>query len=161
MKNKKGIVVDAIFLIVVVFMFAFMAVIGYLVMSKFNDSMQGDKQAPDLAKSMSQKFTSRYVALFDYGFLTLLVLLFVVTLVSGMMFETHPAFYVISFLLMVFLVIVMAVFGNTFYDFRNNSNIAPYASQFVIIPFVMDHFVAILVVLLMVISVVTYARMQN
>jgi len=160
MNYRRGTIIDSVFYVVIVFAVAILAIIGYKVFSAVNDHIQGLDTIPDVGKEVSQSFANKYVTIFDYGFLMVLVFLFLATVVAGALVDTHPFLFFLSSFLTLIVIVLAAIFANTFDEFRNQSAISSYASQFVIIPFVFEHFVPIITVFLMTVAGITYMRMR-
>ena len=161
MKYCKGTVVDSIFYVVIVFAVGIMAVLGYKIFDNVNTHLQGMDEIPDVGKEVSQSFNDKYVNIFDYGFLFVLVMLFLATVVAGALVDTHPFLFYLSAFLTLFVIVLAAIFANAFSDFSAQSEVANYVSQFTIIPFVFDHFVLIITVFLMLVGGITYMRVRS
>lgn len=160
--NKEATIVDSVFYIVIVFVLAVAIVIGYRVADDINTHIQGvsDEQLPTASKEVVSGFNDRYAAVFDYGFLIVFIFLLIATIVTGMMFDTHPALYFVSAFLLFILIILGAIFANTFEEFTATDQLATMdiENNLPIIYFFMTHFVAILVVFLFLVMGITYAR---
>ena len=159
--NRKASIVDSIFMVVILFAVAISFVLGYKIYDTMNTHIQGADTIPDSGKAVSQNFYDSYVTIFDYGFLFILIILFLATVVLGAMVDTHPVLYFISAFLTLIVIILAAIFANTYDEFRDTSSISAYASQFVIIGFVMEHFVSIITVFILVVAGITYMRVRS
>lgn len=160
MRTKKGSVVDTIFYVVVIFLLSLLTILGYRVLTDVNDNLQGQDAIPDAAKSRLQGFSDNYATLFDYAFLTVVIFLFIAVLLSGMLVDVHPAVYFIAVFLLFFVLTVAAIFGNAYVEFEENTALSDYAADFTIIPFVLHHFVEIIIVFGFAIAIITYARVR-
>jgi len=64
-------------------------------------------------------------------------------------------------MLYVFLVILSAIFGNTFYTFSVDAEILAYADSFTIIPFVMNNYVWVMLFIGFTVGVSMYAKVRG
>ena len=136
---------------------AFFFIIGWMAFSKVNSELQTSgfsQQGKDILTNTS----NRYVDLFDGLFLTVFVLLWVVTLFLAYQIDANPIFFPITLFVFAVLVILAAVFGNTFYTFSENAQIQEYAADFTVIPFVMNNFVTTMVIIGFSVAAVMYAK---
>jgi hypothetical protein len=108
-----------------------------------------------------QDFKNRYVAVFDWGFMFVLIGLFLALLIGSALFDTYPFVFYISAFLLVFVVLLAAIFGNAFDEVANSADISASYAEFTIIPYVMQHFVQIIIVLLFIVAAVTYVRLNQ
>ena len=157
---RKGSIGDSIFFVLAIFFFAVLVIFGKLVMENVNNELQDVDEIPDDAKTRLDSLDSNYATIFDYAFLIVVVLLYIATIVAGLMVDTHPAIFFAAAFLLIFVLVASAILANTFVEIEESAEISVYADQFTIVPFFMHHFVEILVVMLFSIAIVTYARTQ-
>ena len=156
--NKKGSIGDVFFISVFIFLLAIVFVVGWVIHSKVNDEFQNNPSIVDQGKTMMQNSTDDYISLFDGIFLTIIVGLWIGTIILAFQIDIHPVFFVLTIIVFAILVILTALFGNAFYTFANNANIVSYADDFTIIPFVMNNFVTVMIVLGFSVALVMYAK---
>ena len=155
--NKKGSYGDLFYILMVVVVCAFFFVIGWVMFSKVNDEFQVKGLSTE-GKEIMQTSTDRYVETFDGLFLTIFVTLYIAAVILAWNIDASPVFFFLSLVVFGVLVLLAAVFGNSFYIFSINENIATYANDFTIIPLVMNYFVQIFVVLGFGLAGVMYAK---
>lgn len=158
--DRKGTVADSVYLVITLFAVAMMIVLGYKVFDSANDHLQDTDNIPQSGKDVSQNFYDSYVTVFDYGFLTILVFLFLATVILGAMVNTSPILFFLSTFLTLTVIVLAAIFANAYDEFQSTSQMSVYAAQFTIIPFVMQHFVVIISVFLLVVAGITYMRVR-
>ena len=156
--NKKGSFGDMFYILMVLVVCAFVFVIGWVLHSKVNTAFQASSDIAATGKTMMQSGVDRYVKTFDNLFLTIGVAMYLGALILAWQVDTSPVFFFLSIIVFAVLVILAAVYGNAFYTFSQNANISTYASDFTIIPLVMNNFVEIMVVLAFGLAGVMYAK---
>lgn len=173
MRNKRGSFEDVFFLVFIAFVSALLFIIGYIMISKVNVHIQGnfpdtitnqrDGSTMDATagKDIVNDLKGDYVALFDGLFVTIIVLLWLVAVVLAFQIPTHPVFFFLSIFVYVFLIIVCALFGNAFYDFATASEVVSYVNDFTIIPFVLNNFVRVMLVIGFSIGLIMYSRVTQ
>jgi len=54
-------------------------------------------------------------------------------IISAAMIRTHPVYFASSIVLLIFLVMMSAIFANVYYEIASNSVIAPFASEYTLL----------------------------
>lgn len=159
--RRKGSISDTFFIAIMLFITAITFVVGWMMMSKVNIEFQATDNIAQVGKDIVSDTTSRYVSWFDGIYLTVLVLLWIVTLVLASKINVHPVFFMFTILIYGILVIITAALGNAFYTFASNAQITEYADAFTFIPFIMNNFVATMVILGFSVAIVMYAKVRG
>jgi hypothetical protein len=158
--NKTGSFFDILYIGVFVFVVAIMVTVGWMIQSRINTEWQAKTELGTTSQEIMQSTTTRYVALWDGVFLTIFVGLYLGSLILAYNVDINPIFFFLSLLIMGVIVVVMAILGNSWYAFANNSEMSGYIDDFVIIPYVMANYVKILVVMAFGLAGVMYAKTQ-
>jgi len=145
--NKKGSLFDMLHIAVFMFTLAIFIIIGTLFYFKANEAIHSAPGFSQQGLDMMDRTQARYVNWFDYLFLTVFVGVYLLSVTLAFQIDVHPIFFPLSLIFFIVLVIVSAIIGNAFYEFASNSMIAPYASEYTIIPFIMTNFVKIIIVM--------------
>jgi len=162
MFGRRGTAADSIFYVVLIFLFAVVIIVGYKVSDGINDAIQEQDRIPASGKGYVDSFHNRYANIFDYGFLIIVVFLWIATIVSGMLFETHPALYFVAAFMLFIVLLLAMVFGNVYAELEATESLAAYNvdDEFPIIHFLMQHFAQTMAVFLFTVAAITYARMR-
>jgi hypothetical protein len=160
LKNKKGSWVDVFFICAIMFGIAIVILIGWKVMSDVNDEFQ-TKLTHSEARTIMQDNTGRYVNLFDGIFLFVFFGSFIAVIIGSLFLDTHPAFFAISLILLVIICFVVAVFANAYSELEVNPELSSFASDFTYIPFIMEHFVQIVIFMVCAISIALYSKSRT
>jgi flagellar basal body-associated protein FliL len=156
--NKKGSIVDIFYIVLVMFIISIVFVIGWVIFSRVNTEFQSHSDLSTEGKAIMQSSTDKYVRTFDNLFLTVGIALYIGAMILAWNVDISPVFFFLSIVIFAVLVILAGVYGNAFYTFSENAQITTYASDFNIIPLVMNNFVEIFVVLGFGLAGVMYAK---
>lgn len=139
--KKKGSIVDGIFLTVIFFIFSIVIVTGFIVLNSINTEIQNTAGIPDIAKDELQKQNDRYVPLWDGIFITLYIFVNFIAVLGVFFLDIHPIFSIFIFLMVIVVPFIAGTLTEVYIEFANSNDIAPFESQFVIIPFVMNNYI--------------------
>ena len=156
-RNRRGSWIDILFIIAIMFAITLTFTIGWMMMSKVNTEFQAKLDSTE-AKTLIQTNTDRYTGLFDGIFLFVFFGTWIATLIGALFIDTHPAFFFISIILLVIACVIGAALANGYADFAANTSISDYADDFTYIPFIMQHYVQIIIFMVCSISVALYAK---
>ena len=159
-RNKKGSIGDVFYIGILLFVISIFFVLSWLVFGKINTAIQGQPDFSEQGKAIINNNTGQFPKLFDGVFLTILVGLWIATMILAWQIDTHPVFYVLTIIAAIALVIVTAVLGNTYTTMMADVQVSEFADDFTIIPFVMRNFVKIMLGMLFSVAVVMYAKSQ-
>jgi len=143
--NKKGTVLDLIMIVVVLFVFIIMTIVGNLVLNDVNTDIQADDSFNSDTKETVTDLKESYPVFGDGLFLFIFVLMWIVTLALSFMIDTHPIFFVLSIIALIFIILVGAIISNSFESFTEDSDIAAVTVNYPKTVFVFDHLVEFLV----------------
>ena len=156
--NKSGSMLDMTMILVSLFLFAFVTVMMYNVYGQFTDNVN---QMEAFNNTYAQHVESQTEATFttlDFVYAFLLILFTVLAVVSAFAIRTHPIFFVVSIVMLVILVIIGAIMANVYSDLESEQGTYLDDSNFNIIPFVMQHFPTLLLVVGALLSVAMFAK---
>lgn len=158
--NKKGTSLDFIFIVVFICIIALMIFLGKMLFDNLNTEIQSSNTLTNSSKTLIQEQNNRYVGIFDYGFLMLLVGWYIVFLVSAYFLDTSPVFFVLALIFTIIGFVLAGMMNNVFFDISSSSAFVSTANQFVIIPYVFDHLLPILVFFSISFMVIMYAKFK-
>jgi len=159
-KNKKGSMLDLFFIVSIMFAFAIIILVGWLVMSNVNDKFQ-TKLDGDVAKTTIQESTNRYVDIFDGIFLFVFFGSFIGVIIGSLFLDTHPAFFIVSIIILIILCILVAIFANAYGEIASADKIRDFGDDFTFIPFIMQYFVQIIIVMFCSVSIALYSKSRS
>ena len=160
-KNKKGnAIVDGATILVVIFVLAILGFVGYIVLFDVNADIQADDDISTEGKVAVQKVTTNYPDIMDKGFLFAFVLFWILLLVASYMVDSHPIFFVIALILMIFVIYIGAELSNAFEEISEDDEFGTHADSFPITVWIMNHLVLEIIGILFSIGIVLYGKLQ-
>ncbi len=158
--NKRGSLVDIVFISVFVFAFSITCLIGYSILQMYNEQVS-DTDISEQGKNMTRDAQASYGAVFDGLITFILVGLSVALMVSVMMIKTHPGFLWISLFLLIIFGVLFFVLQESWKDisetdtFSVNTNAT---ASFPITDYIMNNFLSIFIVIAIVAIIIMYAK---
>src|SRR3972149_4131148 len=90
--NKKGSADDLLIIIMVLFAFAVITLIGYVFISRFNDQIQANPNMPNASKDAVDRVENIFPQVIDKGFVFFAICLGLAALVLAALVRIHPFF---------------------------------------------------------------------
>lgn len=157
--NKKGnINIELLFLLLVVFIFVISTFTGRYILNELNDEAQIDTTLHNESKEVFSDMTNRYDGIMDNAFLLFFILIWVGMLIGASQIDTHPIFFVISIIVLIFLLIVAALIGNYYEELEAEDEFLNYGDSLPIIDYVMGHLVLFMLIIGSSIIIVLYGK---
>lgn len=160
-KNKKGnVFTDSMILIFVLFFLAMSSIIVYTVFDEMNTDMQNDDSLRAENKEIIGDLHARFPATFDNMWVIAFGLLWIFVLTASMFVEAHPVFFIVSALLLVFVIFIAAVFSNTYEEFSAEPDVQNFADAFPMTNFLMDRLPIVALLVGFSIALVLFGKSQ-
>ena len=157
--NKRGqTVFDLIMVLIVLFILGLTAVIGGFIMSELDDEIQNDSDMSATSKNVSATVEANYSTWFDNVFLTVLIFLWIMLIVSSFMIDAHPIFFIVTVLLLIVVFIVGMAVANSYTELTSDPDFSEYADNMTKTQFIFDNFLLILIVMGLTAAVSLYAK---
>lgn len=144
--RKGNVFLETMTWMIIITIFALVGIIGYNILGSLNDDIQNDSSFSTEAKTTSQNFTNNYPNIIDNGFMFLLVLIWIAIIVTSFFLDTHPIFFVISIILLPFILFVGATMANIYDEtiLQDSVNFPNAENDFAKINWVFEHILYIL-----------------
>ena len=156
--NKKAGVPDGLFYMVAIFATAIISIVGFLIFDELNNEFQSSSSITTQGKELMGQLHGKYVAIIDSAFLMIFVGILIGTIAGVWFIKTHPALFWIMIPIFAFIVFYAAIYANVFYNFTNSPKIIASASQFTIIPFIMNNYAFVMVGVVVLIAIALFAK---
>lgn len=157
-KKKAQTTMDLIFVLIFLVGFAIASVFGYKVFTDINNDIQSDTSMTNTSKEVVSHLHSRYPATLDSLFAVALVLFWIFTIVSSFLIDSHPIFFIVSFILLLFTFVAMALLSNAYQEIMQDAEISGSAASFPITGFFITHLVETAVVMGLSILLALYGK---
>lgn len=145
-KTKRGnIGGELITIVVILLLMGIIFGVGKIVTDLINPLIQDEPGMSQVGKDIASDWSDDYASDFDGVILTVAVILWIAALLSAFLIETHPAFYVLSLIILVFFCITVPHIANAYGDFISSSGIA-LEDEFPYTVFLMKHLLEYVIV---------------
>lgn len=159
--NKKGnAVLDGITIVVVMVALGIFLLFGNYIIDTLNTDIQAADDIGADAKGVVSTINSNYVSLFDNLFLFAFILLVIFILVSVFLIDTHPIFFIVSAILLIFVFVVAGLLANVYNDVATDSDLVTYSNNFTYMSWLMTHLLEVIIGLGFLISIVLFAKFK-
>lgn len=160
--NKKGnAVVDSITVIVIIFAFAVITVVGFKAFGELNDTIQQNDFLGNDSREISQDQYDNYPGLMDNLFFIAFILLCVFALVSSFMIDTHPIFFVFTIIMLIAVFVVAFFLANGYEDIMSTDMLSEEANEFTKINWIMTHLLELAIGLGFMVTLVLFIKYRQ
>lgn len=157
--NKKGnVILDSSFVAIVIVIFAVISILAYTIFGDLNTDIQSDTSLDELTQNTSGGLYNRFTATFDSGIVMALILFWILTLVATFMIDTHPAFFIVSVIILIFLFIACVMLGNSYEEMMQDADLSASATSFTMTHFILTHYLIFIVIMSMSILLMLYMK---
>ena len=120
-RNKKGQFSNVMAIILFLFAFTFMSIIGYVIYDSFIDEFTAEGYLTDPTAQKAEQGFRRGMNTFDYIVVLILVMMIISLAVTSIKIYTSPVFFVVWFLMSVFLGFVAYFYNYIFQELVGNA----------------------------------------
>jgi len=160
LNNKANAVVDTATIVAVVLIFIIVMVVGWMILSKTGTMMKLGITANSTADNILNLEMYKYPRIFDNIALFVFIGLFVIGIVASFMIDTHPIFFILTAIALVFVCIGAIYISNYYETFASSDGISSYAAAFVKTNFIMQHLLEEIIAMGFTIALVLYAKLR-
>jgi len=156
---KKGnVFLDSMTWIVIAFIMIVAIIFGKMIFTEVNSTVQADDYLSPENKARVDTLNTNYAGFFDGLFMFVLILLVIMVLVASFMIDAHPVFFIVSLILFFVIMFVGAMLSNGIQELGSDADISASYNQFPNIIFVVENFVAVVVIVGFFIMLALYAK---
>jgi len=124
-RHKKGFsVLNIIIFVIVLFSIALLIPIGQEIFDEMNQDIQNSPDINQDVKEQTDALYNRYSTFFDALFIFIFILMWIFILVASLMAQEHPVIFVVSLVLMLFIVYTGYEFSNFYNDYNTDDEIS-------------------------------------
>jgi len=109
--NKKGQVTQVLTLMLVIFVVGLTVILGKLILSSFYTAIESENTD---AMTTAQESVEAQYAVFDYGLVTLTIIMIIGLSITSFLIPTHPIFFGINVVGIFFLVFIGMILTNVY-----------------------------------------------
>ena len=155
-KNKRGQIQEIVFVIAILVVFALVAVVGNIVLTKFYGAM------PDGAgKELAAPIEQNYASLWDKLIVMAFILLNFGVLLGAIMIDVHPAFFWVAFIIWIMIGASVLVLNNAVDDILTSDALALTWSQYPFTNFILSNLLTIYLSFGAILLIIIYGKARN
>ena len=143
--NRKGQFGISQLIISIVFLFTFVVIVlfGYKTLNEVNADLQLEDDISTLTKTTVDDLNDRYPTAMDGLVIFILVLLWIFVMVIAFFSDTHPIFYALLFLIIIFLMIVGGILSNAWEEITDESEVSSLVTEFPMTDFILNNYLLV------------------
>ncbi len=158
----RNALLDSWVIIAVIFVFALLSMLGFVMMTSFNDAVQEDTASfSNSTQSTMSTLNTVYPRLMDGLFLLLFVGLAAGGIATVFFLDTHPIFLFITFFGLIFMFLTGAFFGNAVDSILQDAEFTTVAANFPMSIFIMTHLLEVSVGLGLLLGIILFAKLRS
>jgi hypothetical protein len=160
-KSKRGSLLDLIFIVIGVLVFASSVLIGAKITGAWSDKVATMDGMPAEAITSSSTLSSHYSGVVDHTFLLLVIGLSVGAFILASLVRVHPIFLPFFMIALVFVIFFAGVFSNVYQGMAENAALSSTADSLVFISNIMTYLPFIVGILGSVLALVMFKLWSN
>jgi len=159
MKDKRGSVLDIIYIAVIIFGLAIAGVFVKLVTDKMHDTIptQLNNTSPQGAAVTSAVF-SGFSGMIDWITFAIFIGLLVVLVVTSFMFDSHPVFFWIFLFLSIFIFLLSVIFSNVYQTMETSPQLTSTIASMPRQTFILNYYPYIMLVTIALSVIIIYGK---
>jgi len=157
-------VLDLLVIMVWLFVFAICIFVGFEIMNTLTGDADMEAAIDDPQSWAHMDNTFGLVKALDGIFVFVVFMLFLAVILSAFYIKTHPAFFIISIVLLLIIITISASFSNAFGDFVNSTSTTtgvPMDTQYPGIYAIFSNLPTILFIFSIILIIVMYGKTQS
>lgn len=158
--NRKGVFIDSIFFLVMMFAVAVGLVIAWIATKAVLDGLQGAPIDPTITAEVTTPFY-RLGTVWDGVFVVLIVGVSLAILVTSYVLSSNPAFFFVFLLIISLFGIMAGYFANAYEVFESEPLLADGVNDFPATNFIMEHYLYYVIVLVVLMVIVFFAKPKD
>lgn len=160
--SKKGnMILESLTLILLLIIGAIVYFTADNIQFELNEEIQNDTDLHNISKEFSQKQTDVNNNIWDGAILTLLVIVWLIAMLSAWFSSEHPAFLVVSIILMLAVIVVAIFLGAAGQEWIEDPSMTTQYSRFPITVFIFDNFIPIVLGMALSVGLVLFLRWKE
>lgn len=152
--NKKGSLLDPIFIVIFIFAIGLTIIFSMYIMDKFDEKVTFDNAVSEYAISQGKATVLNFNELFVF----IIIGLIIATMVGAFFIETNPVIFWLSFLLLLLFLFVTAILANTFETITEDSKLSETTAKFSLITLFNQHLGLVMLIIFALTAIALYAK---
>lgn len=154
--NKKGSLIDLIYLAIALVFFGVVVLVGLKMGSSINTQIDSLAITDDTTDAMTDKVVNNYESSINNAFLYFVIFLAMVTLILAALVRVHPIFIPFYFIGLTIVIVLSGILSNIYQAMAQDSNLIGTASNLTFITYILTYLPLIIAVFGIFLMVVMY-----
>lgn len=155
--NKKGSVIDILYIILVLFGLSIVLLVGFKMYSNITNDLAA--QYPDVASAtLAQSSLQQMFLNYDKLLMFIFVMGIIGTVILAFFLDSHPVFTIIAVIVLILFTLFAGVLSNLYEDIEQSPSLQNEVAQYPITSFFWLHLPKFTVLSIVVVIVVTFAK---
>jgi len=158
--KKRGSILDIMYVMILLFVFAVSTIIAFTVWENYKGATNSSSQINLSTPTFDHVESKMDIVMtnFDYIFMFILIGLVMMLIISVFFLKSHPAFFWITLLFLVIVLIVAGVLSNAYAEVGANEELKAGYDKFAIMGFVMDKLPLFMLFITAIVIIALYAK---
>jgi len=157
--SKKGSIADSLMIVIVALLFSVIFITSYYAWSKIHPKLDANL-ASDEAKNITAH-TEQAMLKFDTIFIAVVIGMILMTALSAYYIEIHPAFFVVSLIFWIVMLLVVPIFSNVYEKFASSSEMSDAVSHFGAIDYISKNLPVFFTIIVCLVVVLMYGKFKS
>jgi len=161
--NKKGSILDIMYVMILLFVFAVSTIIAFTVWENYKGATNSSSNINLSTPTFDHVEGKMDIVMnnFDYIFAFIMTGLIIMLVVSTFFLKSHPAFFWITLLFLIIVLVIAGVLSNAFEEVGANENLQAGYDNFPIIKFVMEKLPTFMLFIGAIVIISLYAKSRQ
>jgi len=154
--NKKGSLLDLVWIVLFLFFFAFSIILGYKIAHEVNTKAQTMSGIDAQGKTAINNLEGYYPSIMNNGFVFFAIGIAIVTFILAALVRVHPVFIPLYLIGLAVVITISAVFSNAYEAVSTNAELSALAANMTMVSYIMTYLPFIVGILGTILMVVMY-----
>lgn len=156
--SKRGVISDAILFTIMLFVVSIGLLVVYVAYDEIDGALSANDQIPQADKDRFSDGATGFPSTWDFVFLTVFIGVIVGVLIISYLLATQPVFFFVFMFIVVVLGALSGYIANAFDSIILDPVLGASAANFPIMSFIMSNYLIFIVVMVMLMLIVFYAK---
>lgn len=143
--RKGNAITDTALVAVILIVMFIVCLFGYFTFTNINSDLQADLDMGNESKAIAQDINDRMPSTWDAIIVTALIFFWILVIVASFMIDSHPIFFAISIIILIFVLIAVGLIGNSYEELAADATISAYTASFPMSHWIFTHYLPVII----------------
>lgn len=160
--NRGNALVEPFTVVLLIVVLAIVSVVLYNILSDFNTEIQADDDYANTTKTVVSDATARHPQVWDNAILFAFVLAWAGSIALAFLIDSHPIFFIFSFLGVIFMIFVAAYLANTYTELvGEDATLSSFSADYPKTNFLISNLVLVIIVVFGSVAMALFAKLRG